>query len=710
MNYEDELERVRAKRSRRQGAAGVSGTSGLSGIPRVSRTSGASRTSGDSGASGYDGKSDNQFISLAEPGSRASRSAGAGGNGNGSGNGGRNGNGGHGGGAGGSHNGHYYRRRKNGRNKWSTKKKVIVGVIVGLLVLIAAAVIGVYAYIQYNLGQMNDHEFRTSEVENPNISLETKEKMEEGYWTIAIFGLDSRDSSTGKGNRADVIMIVNLDRKTGEIKLASVYRDTYLNLGDDTYHKINEAYAKGGPEQAVKALNQNLDLNITNYAAFNWAAVATAINILGGVDIDISKAEFYYINAFITETVKGTGIGSVQLKSAGLNHLDGVQAVAYGRLRLMDSDYARVERQRLVIEKAFEKAKSADLMTLESLVAHMVQMCATNIEFGDIFPLAKNMSKYHLGETLGFPSARGDQRIKIGSSRLACIIPQTLVSNVSTLHEFLFGEEDYEPSSAVRSISAHISEVSGMYKEGTEATKAATDQGYIPKATEAAETEAPEELEQSSEGESTSEGESGESLGAEDGSESTAEGGTRYPGETLYPGQTLAPGETLAPGQTLTPGETLYPGQTRPGTRPGESESARYPGDTGQTSGASETTGSRRPGSPADIVPTTEAPYGPGFESQSSPVQEATTAASPGTQPTTGSSSSIIVVDPPAGSSSGPARETTAASPGPASAGGSAAGNSPSGNGTSTGNGPSSQPVPVQPGTTGGPGTALQNP
>ena len=534
--------------------------------------------------------------------------------------------------------------------------------------------------------------------------------MEEGYWTIAIFGLDSRDSSTGKGNRADVIMIVNLDRKTGEIKLASVYRDTYLNLGDDTYHKINEAYAKGGPEQAVKALNQNLDLNITNYAAFNWAAVATAINILGGVDIDISKAEFYYINAFITETVKGTGIGSVQLKSAGLNHLDGVQAVAYGRLRLMDSDYARVERQRLVIEKAFEKAKSADLMTLESLVAHMVQMCATNIEFGDIFPLAKNMSKYHLGETLGFPSARGDQRIKIGSNRLACIIPQTLVSNVSTLHEFLFGEEDYEPSSAVRSISAHISEVSGMYKEGTEATKAATDQGYIPKATEAAETEAPEELEQSSEGESTSEGESGESLGAEDGSESTAEGGTRYPGETLYPGQTLAPGETLAPGQTLTPGETLYPGQTRPGTRPGESESARYPGDTGQTSGASETTGSRRPGSPADIVPTTEAPYGPGFESQSSPVQEATTAASPGTRPTTGSSSSIIVVDPPAGNSSGPARETTAASPGPASAGGSAAGNSPSGNGTSTGNGPSSQPVPVQPGTTGGPGTALQNP
>ena len=603
MNYEDELERVRAKRSRRQG------------------------THKAAAAGPRDSKADNRFISLAEPGSRASRAAGAG-------NGGSHGNGGNYG-SGGNHGS--YRRRKNGRKKWSTKKKIIVGVIAGLVILILAAVIGVYAYIQYNLGQMNSHEFRTSEVENPNISLEMKERMEQGYWTLAVFGLDSRDSSTGKGNRADVIMIVNLDRATGEIKLASVYRDTYMDIGDGTFNKINEAYAKGGPELAVKALNKNLDLNITNYAAFNWAAVATAINILGGVDIDISRAEFYYINAFITETVQGTGIGSTQLKSAGLNHLDGVQAVAYGRLRLMDSDYARVERQRLVIEKAFEKAKSADLATLESLVAHMVQMCATNVEFGDIFPLAQNVTKYHLGDSLGFPSARGEERIRIGRNNLSCIVPQTLTSNVSNLHSFLFGEEDYEPSSTVQSISAHISEVSGMYHEGTEATRAATDNGYIPSTTAAA-AETPEELEQSSEGESTSEGES-----ASD-------------GETLE-------GESESGEES----STLYPGQSLPGAAADESGTNGYPGTSagsGQsTNGTSPTSSTDRPRSPADITPTTEAPYGPGYESSGS-VQEATTAASPETSPTA-PSTSIIVVEPSttAGQTTdGPASETTAVS------------------------------------------------
>ena len=118
-------------------------------------------------------------------------------------------------------------------------------------------------------------------------------------------------------------MIANIDRKTGEIKLVSVYRDTYLNINDrNVYNKINAAYAEGGPQQAIKAINKNLDLNITQYVTFNWKAVATGINILGGVDIEISKAEHYYINAFITETVKGTGIGSVQIKKPGMCHMD----------------------------------------------------------------------------------------------------------------------------------------------------------------------------------------------------------------------------------------------------------------------------------------------------------------------------------------------------------------------------------------------------
>ena len=188
-----------------------------------------------------------------------------------------------------------------------------------------------------------------------------------GTWTVAVFGVDSRDGNTKKA-LADVQMICTLDRETGEIRLVSVYRDTYLKIDSKgTYHKINEAYFKGGQKQAVDALAENLDLDIDDYATFNWKAVAEAINVLGGIDLEITPAEFKYINAFITETVNSTGLGSVQLKQAGPNHLDGVQAVAYCRLRLMDTDFQRTERQRKVITLALEKARQADAATLTSL-------------------------------------------------------------------------------------------------------------------------------------------------------------------------------------------------------------------------------------------------------------------------------------------------------------------------------------------------------
>ena len=152
-------------------------------------------------------------------------------------------------------------------------------------------------------------------------------------------------------------MICNINKATGEIQLVSVFRDTYLKISPDgEYHKINELTLRRS-KSAVNALEENLDLQIDSYATFNWKAVADAINILGGIDLELSKAEFYYINSFITETVKATGVASKHLTHAGMNHLDGVQAVAYGRLRLMDTDFARTERQRKVIELAFEKAK-----------------------------------------------------------------------------------------------------------------------------------------------------------------------------------------------------------------------------------------------------------------------------------------------------------------------------------------------------------------
>ena len=615
MNYDDELERARAKRSRKR-------TNGAAAGAENARASAAHQA--------------NQTVQSANS-ARAT-----------------------------------YRRRK----KKNRKKKIILGAVLAIFLVIVAVGFGVYKYFDNKVESMDQVDFKVPEVQNVNLSEEKREQMEKGFLTVAVFGVDSRDNSLGAGNQSDVIMIANLNRETGEIKLVSVYRDTYLNVNDkNTYNKINAAYASGGPEAAVKAINKNLDLNITHYATFNWKAVATVINILGGVEIDISKSEFYYINAFITETVKGTGIGSVQLNAPGVHNLDGVQAVAYGRLRLMDSDFARTERQRIILSKAFEKLKKADLTTLNSVVGHVMEMSSTNIKWEELLSLASGISKYHLGETTGFPAARGDAKIKIGSNKLSCVIPQTLESNVISLHNFLFGEEDYQPSAKVKEISAKIAEVSGLATEAEEIGSVAVDQGYIPKkTTEAAtapaetkkETEAgdPEKstevetAEASSEGESESESEStveGESETAEEsGSAAETEEETSAP---LWPGINDGPG--MGPGSSTTAAtEVLRPGGPTAAAKP---ETSNGPGST---TAAEETSASAGPGgvsASGNQTSETIAPVKPGTSSTEP------AASAPGTNKpsSTTAPSSPADVTISGGSPSGPAAQaTSAAAPG----------------------------------------------
>lgn len=286
---------------------------------------------------------------------------------------------------------------------------------------------------------------------------------DDGYWTIAVFGVDSRDGNTGKGALSDVEMLCSIHRKTGEIRLLSVFRDTYLRIDQkEDFDKINEAYFLGGPEQAIKALEDNLDLQIDDYATFNWKAVVDAINVLGGVDIDITDKEFAYINSFITETVNSTGVGSYQLEHSGMNHLDGVQAVAYARLRLTDTDFNRTERQRKVLGQAMEKAKNSDLKTLTTLIGTVYPQTKTSIGVDNLAGMAKNAKKYYISQTSGFPFSH--QEIKIGKK--ACVVPTTLESNVIQLHSFLYNTENYVPSESLKSISTHIIEVSGLGEPG----------------------------------------------------------------------------------------------------------------------------------------------------------------------------------------------------------------------------------------------------
>ncbi|RHQ33411.1 hypothetical protein DWY84_05110 [Clostridium sp. AF27-2AA] len=372
--------------------------------------------------------------------------------------------------------------------KKKRRRRIIAMIVAECIALVA---IFSYAFMARMMSKIQRSEdFQISEIKTNDIAVDAEENMK-GYWTIAIFGVDARDNSIEKSTNSDVIILCNINRDTGEIKLVSVYRDSYLNINDKgAYSKINQAYFVGGPKQAVEALNRNLDLQIQDYMTFNWKAVANAIDVLGGVDIELSKAEFFYINSFITETVKATGIGSRQLTHAGMNHLDGVQAVAYGRLRLMDTDYARTERQRKIIAQAFEKSKKADFQTLYTLIGTVFPQVSTSVGVDDLVSNARNISKFHLGETTGFPQARGDANM---GKKGAVVVPATLESNVIELHKFLFGDEAYTPSDTVKKISAKISSDTGIYKEGQFVGNVGTGGGVVqPQKTTAASTKSSE--------------------------------------------------------------------------------------------------------------------------------------------------------------------------------------------------------------------------
>ena len=470
------------------------------------------------------------------------------------------------------------------------RKMIIVFIILEIIFLLGT---GLYRYAQNKMSLIQPSPFKPHQVTNPNISNRKVEEME-GYWTIALFGVDSRNNSVGKGNNADVIIICNIDQGSGEIKLVSVFRDTYLSVSDNgLYNKINQAYFLGGPKQAVEALNRNLDLQIDDFATFNWKAVVDAVNILGGVDVELSKAEFYYINAYITETVEATGVGSYQLKQAGLNHLDGVQAVAYARLRKMDTDFARTERQREIIDLCFQKLKKSDFAVVNNVMEAVFPQILSSVTIDDIIPAAKNLTKYAIADTMGFPAARSDANM---GKKGACVIPQTLESNVTLLHQFLFGDENYQPSDMVKKISAKISADTGMYNEGKPIDHVGTDGGYIPKPTQA--TKATEETKENESESSTSETDESIIDGETDLELETDEFGNELdppedendifgrPGEssgsgTVYPGRpgesssgSIFPGaETSEGDQTTGPGAITYPGQD-----PTRRTSAAYPG------------------------------------------------------------------------------------------------------------------------------------
>lgn len=304
-----------------------------------------------------------------------------------------------------------------------------------------------------------------------NENVETNEVMK-GYRNIALFGVDSREGSLGKGTRSDTIIIASINQDTGDVKLLSVFRDTYLNLGNDSYNKCNAAYAKGGPEQAITMLNRNLDMNITDYITVGFDGLIEVIDALGGVEINVTEAEISHLNNYQISMVGKTTDGKnftatagkdyTPVTSAGLQNLNGLQATAYCRIRYIGNDFQRAQRQRDVITAISEKAKKANISKLNDVVNGVMDNVSTSLDVSEILGVLKDIGNYSIVANDGFPFEKYRTTGTVGSKG-SCVIPQDLKKNVEELHAFLFNENDYQVSSEVEEYSKKVASDTGKY-------------------------------------------------------------------------------------------------------------------------------------------------------------------------------------------------------------------------------------------------------
>lgn len=339
--------------------------------------------------------------------------------------------------------------RKKRRNRRRKRAIILIVEIIILLMLSGTA----YVMAKYD-------KFQRVDINSDDIKVNEGVKLE-GYTTMALFGGDSREGQLEAGTHADTIIIAVMDHDKKEIRMASVYRDTLLEQEDGSYNKANYAYFSGGPVDAINMLNKNLDLNIEDYATVDFKAMADVVDLIGGIEIDVTDAEADMLNKYLGETAKVAQKEAHKLSGGGTYNLDGPQAVTYARLRKLEGgDYKRTERQRLVIQKIFEKAVKMDVGTLNKIVDTVFPQVSTSFTLKEIVNLGSAGITYELAESTGFPFDRDDSTRYQGTS---VVIAQELAENVQELHEFLYpGEETYVVSDTIQSISDDIMNTTGV--------------------------------------------------------------------------------------------------------------------------------------------------------------------------------------------------------------------------------------------------------
>ena len=356
-------------------------------------------------------------------------------------------------------------RSENKKRRWI---KSIPLLIVELVVLFLA--VGIMYVV---ITTTSEVEHMNIDEKNITINEEVIEAMKievvndetaKGYRNIALFGVDSRDGDLGKGTRSDTIIIASINQDTQEIKLVSVFRDTFLNLGNDSYNKCNAAYAQGGPEQAINMLNTNLDLDITDYVTVGFDGLIDAVDSLGGIEMEITEKEISHLNNYQLSMAKKMGVDYTPVDHTGRQVLNGMQATAYCRIRYGGGDdFRRAERQRDVLTAMMNKAKGASVSELTGMVDAILPEIQTSLGVNEIVSVLGSVASYNVVASDGFPFEDSRAGADVGSKG-SCVVPDDLEENVIALHEILYPEKNYTPSKQVERISDEIAAITDEYR------------------------------------------------------------------------------------------------------------------------------------------------------------------------------------------------------------------------------------------------------
>lgn len=304
-------------------------------------------------------------------------------------------------------------------------KKIVLGIIIALLVVIIGGAGAAYFYVHNLLGKIDQ-----VEINEDNIVVEehvsTKlSKYEDTITNIALFGIDAEQGGTG---RSDAIMIATVDTTHKKLKLTSIMRDSYVDIDGHGKDKINHAYAFGGPELAISTINKNFDLNIKDFVAVNFSTMPKIIDAIGGVEINITNEEVPHLR-------------SLGITSTGMQHLNGQQALAYSRIRYASGgDYMRTQRQRTVLSAIFNKVIKMSTTELTSLLNTVLPLVQTSMPPAEILEMGTEVIK------MGVPSVEQNRFPLDGKSQGKMIngvyyLTFDIEATANEMHDYIFEDK-----------------------------------------------------------------------------------------------------------------------------------------------------------------------------------------------------------------------------------------------------------------------------